>query len=386
MVEILKTKVCIEQLRIEVEPKLQAKTVPEGEKRRTDFWLSDPLFVKKWLPEIQSTLEHVCLVDYGQQAIMRRSDIIRVFSKTCKKLKTLDLRNMFIDTSNCEKMPSMLSLTWRCVKVTAEALEDINKIMPNLQTLALLGVFGVDWGNLTFQHMKVLCLGLSTTAKEVTLDLPKLEKLQLKMQCPEKLIITANKLKYVAFNLEVLEPSKIELRSLNGLQELLYGASSFVTLSALIERNPNLKMIFLDIPCMALAEDGKFLGVLKDVPLLLPNFSNLHDCEKLEVLNIGPGMWYCMETDVDKLTLTEWWPRMNRLILHMIPQNLGPAISVLRLLLRPSVKNLVVRIHTSSPVIFDEIKLAIEEMAADYELPPIISTWTMSLDFSCFSF
>jgi len=83
LVKILKTKLCIEQLRIEVEPKLQAKIVTEHEKRRTDFWLSDPLFVKKWLP-MQSTLEHVCLVDYGQQAIMRRSDVIRVFSNSCK--------------------------------------------------------------------------------------------------------------------------------------------------------------------------------------------------------------------------------------------------------------------------------------------------------------
>jgi len=84
MVKILITKRCIQQLRIEVEPKLQAKTVPEDEKRRTDFWLSDPLFVRKWLPALHITLEHVCLVDYGQQAIMRRSDIIRVFSYSCK--------------------------------------------------------------------------------------------------------------------------------------------------------------------------------------------------------------------------------------------------------------------------------------------------------------
>lgn len=295
---------------------------------------------------------------------------------------------MFIDTSDCEKMPSMVSLTWRCVKVTALALEDINEIMPKLQTLALLGVFGVESGNLTFEDMKVLCLGLSTTAKEVVMNLPKLEKLQLKMSCPQKLIITAGTLKYVAFNLEVIEPSEMELKCLAGLQELLYGASSFVTLSSLIDTNPNLRKIFLDIPCMALAEDGRFLGVLKDVPLMLPNFSKLHECHNLEVLNIGPGLWYCMETNVETLTSTEKWPSMSILILHMIPQNLGPAITVLRMLLRLSVKSLVVYVHTSSPVNFGRLKPVIEAVVSECEqrIEAHIRTWTMSLDFSCFSF
>ena len=212
-----------------------------------------------------------------------------------KLLKTLDLRNMFIDTSDCEEMPSMISLTCRCVKVTGGALQDVNYVMPKLQTLALLGVFGVERGNLKFQEMKVLCLGLSTPAKDIVMHLPKLEKLQLKMQCPQSLIIKAHNLKYVAFNLEVLEPSKLELGCMAGLQELLYGASSFLTLSSFVARNPRLK-IFLDIPCMALGEDGRFLGVLKDVPLMLPNFSKLHECGALEVLNIGPGLWNGMET------------------------------------------------------------------------------------------
>lgn len=282
----------------------------------------------------------------------------------------------------------MLSLTWRCVKVTAEALQDLNVIMPNLQTLALLGVFGVERGNLTFQDMKVLCLGLSTTAQEVLMDLPKLEKLQLKMHCPEKLIISAPNLKYVAFNLEVMEPSKLEFWGLCGLLELLYSASSFGTLSTLIDNNPNLRMIFVDIPCMALAEDGRFLGVLKDVPLRLPSFSKLHALEKLEGFNVGPGMWYCMETNVGTTTSIERWPSMSHLILHMIPQNLSPAIRVLRMLMGPSVKSLVVLIHTSSPVKFDELKPAIEEVAAGCEqrIKLNILTWTMSLDFSCFSF
>lgn len=304
-----------------------------------------------------------------------------------KRLKTLDLRNMFIDTSNCEEMPTMVSLTWRCVKVTGGALQDINSIMPNLQTLALLGVFGVERGDLNFQEIKVLCLGLSTPAKDVLMDLPKLEKLQLKMQCPQQLVIKAYNLKYVAFNLEVMEPSKVELKCSAGLQELLYGASSFITLSSLIDKNPHLKKIFLDIPCMALGDDGRFLGVLKDVPLMLPNFSKVHECGTLEVLNIGPGLWYCMETNVETLALDKW-PSMIHLILHMIPQNLDPVIKVLRMLLSISVKSLTIYVHTSSPVKLDELKIFTPELLAirNNSFDICFKTWTKSLDFSCFSF
>lgn len=137
---------------------------------------------------------------------MRSSTISKILSESCKRLKTLDLRNMFIDTSDCEKMTSMVSLTLQCVKVTGGALHDINEMMPNLQTLALRGVFGVRRGNLTFRELKVLFLGLFTPANDFEMDLPRLEELQVKMKCPQKLHITAPALKYVTFNLEVKEP------------------------------------------------------------------------------------------------------------------------------------------------------------------------------------
>lgn len=44
MVQSLNNKLCLEQLHIEVESKLQAKAVLEDERRRTDFWISDPQF------------------------------------------------------------------------------------------------------------------------------------------------------------------------------------------------------------------------------------------------------------------------------------------------------------------------------------------------------
>lgn len=296
---------------------------------------------------------------------------------------------MFIDTSECKPMPLMASFTLRCVKVVPKTLEDINTNMPNLQTLALLGVFGAEGGTLNFQLMKVLCLGLSTPAQDVVMKCPKLEKLQLKMQCPKKLIITAEVLKYVAFNLDVMEPSQVELRSMVGLQELLYGAASFVTLTSLIQKNlKNLKKIFLDIPCMALAEDGTFMGVLKDITLQLPSFSKLHLCKELQVLNVGPGLWHSMETQVQELLQDPKRPAMKTLILHMIPHDIEAAMTVFQSLLQPSVTEVVVFIHESSPMSEELMRPRIEEVVGGCgrEISCHIRSWRKSLDFSCFSF
>jgi len=84
VVDFLKGKPLLFQIRIEIEAKLQSKTVPEGERGRTDFWLSDPFHLIRWIPSVRATLQHLCIVDYGQQAIMRRTSILRILSQNCE--------------------------------------------------------------------------------------------------------------------------------------------------------------------------------------------------------------------------------------------------------------------------------------------------------------
>ncbi|XP_024367979.1 F-box/LRR-repeat protein At4g29420 isoform X1 [Physcomitrium patens] len=203
---------CIEQLHIEVDPMLQSKEVPDNKRSRTDFWMSDPCFVSGWSRHLGATLQHLCMVDYGKQAVLRKSSILQILSQNCKSLKTVDLRNMYIDTSGCETMSSLVSMTLHCVAVPGGALDDMNTYMPKLQTMVLYGVVGVERGHLTFSEMKFLSLGLSNPAEAVFINLPKLEKLQLKMKCPRELEIVAPRLKPYSFNLEVPEQSKVHIR------------------------------------------------------------------------------------------------------------------------------------------------------------------------------
>ncbi|KAH8970318.1 hypothetical protein BDL97_02G083100 [Sphagnum fallax] len=77
----LKSKPCIQQLRIEIEPKLQSKSVDVNERQLTDHWLSDPHHLQRWVPFVGDTLQHVCIADYGPQAITRQSPILKIFSQ-----------------------------------------------------------------------------------------------------------------------------------------------------------------------------------------------------------------------------------------------------------------------------------------------------------------
>jgi hypothetical protein len=311
-------------------------------------------------------------------------------------LKTIDLRNMCIETNECTEMPELTSFTLRCVKINNDALNDFSDKMKNLQTLALLGVFGIGTGHLKLQQLKILCLGLSTKAKVVTMELPSLTKLQLKMACPEDMSITAPNLKYVAFNLEVpvavnpeagLGSLALRFVDVKNMQELLYGASKFVALSDLVLGNRYLNKLFLDIPCMALGEDGKWLGVLKEVRLNIPSFTTLQqECPNLEVLNIGPGLWYAMESNIETVKNVQRWPQVRTLILQMIPQKMETSVMLLETLVTEidTLVKLDIFVHTSSPVNSGEFFETIQDQVQHLNLNK--KSWTKSLDFSCFTF
>jgi hypothetical protein len=80
----LLTKSRIHQLRIEIETKLQSKSVGADEREHSDFWLSDPVHLNIWVPSLAQTLQHLCIVDYGHQAIVRVSSILKILSQNCK--------------------------------------------------------------------------------------------------------------------------------------------------------------------------------------------------------------------------------------------------------------------------------------------------------------
>jgi hypothetical protein len=84
----LSAKPRIQQLRVEIEPKLQSKSVTADERQMTDHWLSDPIHLENWVPSVGLTLQHLCIVDYGQQAIMRQSTILPILSRHCECSQT----------------------------------------------------------------------------------------------------------------------------------------------------------------------------------------------------------------------------------------------------------------------------------------------------------
>jgi len=81
MAQDLGAKLYVVQLRVEIELKLQSKSIPAEEQA---LWLSNPLQFKKWVPSTGNTLQHLCIIDYGQQAIMNQSSILEILSRYCE--------------------------------------------------------------------------------------------------------------------------------------------------------------------------------------------------------------------------------------------------------------------------------------------------------------
>jgi hypothetical protein len=307
-----------------------------------------------------------------------------------KGLQHLELRNMYLDTSDLEVLPKVQSLTLRCIKMTDKSLTEINRAMPALVTLALVSVFGVQEARISSPNLQVLCLGLSTSAKTVDLDLPTCTKLQLKMTCPDALRVCAPQLAYVAVCMEKRDDAVVEFDNVHNLKELLFGASHFHTLSKLMLTNRSLEKLFLDVPCMSLGEDGKWEGVLDQIPRALPDIDALRDsCPALHTLSVGPGLWHSMEeafiADPELATFRRW-PALSKLIVHMVVQSLEPSVAVLQCLVAavPSLDCLQVYVHLDSPVDLPLFGAVCRERIGGQSLQ--LGTWKRSLNFACFSF
>jgi 7,8-dihydro-6-hydroxymethylpterin-pyrophosphokinase len=323
----LRSKPWIRQLRIEIEAKLQSESVRWKRSQQTDLWLSDPGHLFKWVPSAGKTLQHLCIVDYGQRAIMYRPSILEILSRFCKILKTLDLSNMCINTKWCEQMPELTSFVLHSVEMNGDAFDDISDKMGKLQTLDLRRVSGILTGRLSSPKLKVLCLGLSTKAGAVKLDLPSLSKLQLKMVCPEELCITAPALKFIAFNLKVPKCSEIEFKVIPHLQALLFETAKgktakFLDLSILLKGNSPSNKVELNIPCLRLDEDGEWLGVLKEVGLNIPTLLTKAGAFKLDLPSLGKFRMICHTTEAypNELCITASALKLGEPRLEKVPK------------------------------------------------------------------
>ncbi len=98
MAQDLLSKQCVVQLRVEIELELQSKSVPMEEQA---LWLMNPLQLKKWVPSTGRTLQHLCIIDYGQQAIMKTSSILEILSRYCE--------------FSISYVASVLVLLWKCL-------------------------------------------------------------------------------------------------------------------------------------------------------------------------------------------------------------------------------------------------------------------------------
>ncbi|KAG6541675.1 hypothetical protein Mapa_016940 [Marchantia paleacea] len=400
----LKTVKCVERLRLEIEDEMQANRYKEENNEKNSLWLSENKFVKEWVPLVCATLQNLTVIDYGQQAIFHPTPLLQHLAQHCKHLRTLELRNMFLDCSpnQCgttkdqvkeNRLKGVSTLTLRCVKLTENGLKDLNEVMPNLRTLTLVTVVGLKDAWFKSDHLQVLCLGLATKVKSVWLEVKQLIKLQLKMACPEQLRVKAPNLRCLAVCMDKRPDTKVEFEGVKDLRELLMGASEFSTLHDLCKDNKQLEKVFLDVPCMAFEDNGGWKGVLPHVNLKnLPDMKRITSfCTQLHTLSVGPGLWHALEQDMTKNpdVFCPTWPNLTRLILHLIVQDMDVSMKLLKALVDaiPTLKTLEVYVHKDSKVDtqeFQQLKETVKKLVPRVDLK--LDSWKKGLKFECFSF
>jgi hypothetical protein len=389
----------VENLRLEIEDAMQASRYKDEDCDIYSLWLSQQSFIYQWLPPwVSKSLQTLTVIDYGQQAIFHATPLLQILAAECKQLRTLELRNMFLDCRKLgeqDKLTKLTTLTLRCVKLTDTGLSDLNRCMPNLDTLTLVTVVGLREAEFKSDNLKVLCLGLATKVKSVKLVVKHLVKLQLKMACPDKLTVEAPDLECLAVCMDKRDKTQVEFQKVRLLKELLMGASEFSTLTNLSSCNQLLEKVFLDVPCMAFEDSGLWKGVLTNVPLAIPNMEEIRSCcPNLQTLSVGPGLWYALEEEHkealnsrNESALKERlkWPTLRRLIVHLIVQKKENSMGLLTALVRslPSLTLLEVYVHKDSKVDFQDfsrMKLQFSHLELKCD------SWKKGLRFECFSF
>jgi hypothetical protein len=297
----------------------------------------------------------------------------------------LDCRSL----GNKHKLSKLTTLTLRCVKLTDTGLSDLNRCMPNLDTLTLVTVVGLREAEFKSDNLKVLCLGLATKVKSVKLVVPNLVKLQLKMACPDKLTVDAPSLQCLAVCMDKRERTEVKFQNVTLLKELLMGASEFLTLTTLSRTNSLLEKVFLDVPCMSFEDSGVWKGVISTVPLAIPEMDAIRSCcPNLQTLSVGPGLWYALEeesTKNDSSVSLSKWPTIRRLIVHLIVQSLELSMRLLTELVSaiPTLAMLEVYVHKDSKVDVNDF-YRLNEQFPLVELK--FDSWKKGLRFECFSF
>lgn len=345
----------VEGVTLEMEDAIQRQpNNQDQEASKTDMWLTEPSFLRAWLPHVAPSLRRLSITDFVHQAQGQATPILTVLSSTCKELRHLELGNLSLQDAcrDVACMPHLTSLTLECVGLGDADLAAIMRNVPALQSLSLISVFGLQ--ELTVEGACLLscCLILTSTPQNVTVRAPKLSELRLFL-CPgpERLIIQAPMLASLEVFTEKRPGAVFAVAHTCFLKTLLL-ISPDLTCVTDFRGGAFISNMVFEAPILAFNESGAWEGILIQPRVRLPDFRQLSvgfPC--LDTLFLGPGLWYAMESDADvKKQLGSGWPTLRKLVLHVLLINYDSSLHLLEMLVKslPSLQALEMYFHSES--------------------------------------
>ncbi|PWA66823.1 hypothetical protein CTI12_AA321680 [Artemisia annua] len=137
-------------------------------------------FIKEWLPKVSENLKSLSITDFWEQSLWWPSNVLQLVSAYCHKLVELRVKHAWLSADHLNPMPMLTSLTLVSVTLDDDRLTELNKCVPNLQVLNLLGVKGLQNPKIHLLNLKSCHLSAADVLQSMSLITPKLVTLRLK--------------------------------------------------------------------------------------------------------------------------------------------------------------------------------------------------------------
>ncbi|KAJ1438016.1 Leucine-rich repeat domain superfamily [Sesbania bispinosa] len=276
----------LESVSLGVDRSLGGISFDDVEDESDDLYLTNPNFMKEWLPSISHALKSLSVSDFWVQSCWRRSEALSLISTTCHSLVQLVIKNAWLSVDSLCSMPTLTNLTLEFVRLDDEDLSRINTCFPNLTQLHLIGVGGLKEPTINLLHLKTCEWSVSNAPLSLIISAPSLVDFHLKCIKPRLLVLDAPSLS--TFNLSIENTDELKLKNCTNIQCLQLDLEC-VALGFLIKMFRHcimVKRLTFDLVRRPQQVEVTDFG-LDTILEAFPNIS---------YLNLGPGAWIVMET------------------------------------------------------------------------------------------
>ncbi|KAK9059020.1 hypothetical protein SSX86_021639 [Deinandra increscens subsp. villosa] len=266
------------------------------ESESDDFYLTSGDFAMEWLPRVSSSLKSLSICDRCSES---PSIFLQLISAYCHNLAVLKLKSVWLSVDMMKPMPMLTSLRLAFVRFEDDHLNELNKCLPNLQILDLIGVSGLTHPKIHHLNLKCCIWAANKFLPSLTLITPNLIVLRIDCLLPASLHVEAPMLSWLHFSLILHKHgSTLTFKKFENLKTLQLSSPCIANLISEFPIIKTVKNLTLDLEKEEANDTIDSIFTLRKVFTVFPNVSSLRIKSdawlELEV-NMNPRDWEILD-------------------------------------------------------------------------------------------